>query len=97
MEEIARRNYRFLRRTIKNVVYYKEAIEGFVRELSRKGFDGILLVGASDMDFIVEHACSINGLRLRRMQSAEEAAHLDDVLFLMLPDVPLGGWPSQEK
>ena len=57
MEEIARRSYRYFKRTIKNVVYYKELIADLVKDIRSRGYDGIALVGHSDLDFIVEHAC----------------------------------------
>jgi DNA-binding MarR family transcriptional regulator len=57
MDVIMRRSYRYFRRTIKNVVYYRRAIEQMVHEVKERGYEGLLLVGASDLDFIVEHAC----------------------------------------
>jgi DNA-binding MarR family transcriptional regulator len=57
IEAITRKSYRYFKRTIKNVVYYKEAIEKLILAVKARGFEGIVLVGASDLDFIVEHAC----------------------------------------
>ena len=54
---ILRKSYRYFKRTIKNVVYYREAIEALVKEVAELGYTGVLLVGRSDLDFIVEHAC----------------------------------------
>ncbi len=65
-DEIARRSYRFLRRTIRNVVDYKEAIERLVSGARRRGFDTVTLVGSSDLDFILEHVCSKNSVRFVR-------------------------------
>jgi DNA-binding MarR family transcriptional regulator len=73
MERIARRSYRYLRRTIRNVVHYKEAIASLAREVSQKGYGTVVLIGESDLDFIVEHACSRNRLRLLRVYSLEDA------------------------
>jgi DNA-binding MarR family transcriptional regulator len=64
MDVIMRRSYRYFRRTIKNVVYYRRAIEELVEEIKEKGYDGLLLIGASDLDFIVEHACRRSELTL---------------------------------
>ena len=61
-EEIAKRSYRYLRRTIKNVVDYKETIERLVALVAEKGFEKIVLVGTSDIDFVVEHLCGKQGL-----------------------------------
>ena len=73
MEKILKRSYLYLRRTIKNVVYYKEAIEDLAHELSQKGYKAVMLIGASDLDFIVEHACGLTRLRFIRAASVEEA------------------------
>jgi DNA-binding MarR family transcriptional regulator len=66
MERIAHRSYRYFRQTVKNVVYYKEAIEGLLREIQAQGFREVSLVGASDLDFIVEHLCGKYHLSLMR-------------------------------
>lgn len=65
MEEIARRSYRYLRRTIKNVVYYKHAIGAVVDKAAADGYESVVLVGNSDLDFIVEHWCNLRGMNFR--------------------------------
>jgi DNA-binding MarR family transcriptional regulator len=57
LEEISRRSYRYFKRTIRNVVYYKEAIDGLLLDAARRGHERVVLVGKSDLDFIVEHVC----------------------------------------
>ena len=64
IDEIARRSYRYLRRTIGNVLRYKEAIEELVKSAADRGARVVLLVGQSDLDFILEHACSRAGVEL---------------------------------
>jgi DNA-binding Lrp family transcriptional regulator len=68
IEEIMRRSYRYFKRTIKNVVFYKEAIAKLVETIRDRGYNGIILVGKSDLDFIIEHCChnaKINYIRNR--------------------------------
>jgi DNA-binding MarR family transcriptional regulator len=65
-EEIARKSYRYFKRTIKNVTFYRRAIEDLVRKVKAKGYDGLVLVGVSDLDFIVEHACQVGNVRFVR-------------------------------
>ena len=60
IEEISARSYKFFKRTIKNVVVYKEAIDDIIKNAKEKGFKKIYLAGKSDLDFIVEHMCSKN-------------------------------------
>jgi DNA-binding MarR family transcriptional regulator len=70
LEQITKRSYRYLRRTIKNIVSYREAIEAFVKRVAEDGYSKISLVGFSDLDFIVEHACSRFHVELIRNESS---------------------------
>jgi DNA-binding MarR family transcriptional regulator len=69
MEEIAHRSYSYLKRTIKNVVYYKEAIDRLLSEAATMGYRRLLLVGNSDLDFIVEHLCAKHHLAYQRLRA----------------------------
>ena len=62
IEAITRRSYRFFKRTIKNVVYYKESIDQMILSSKEQGYDGFFIKGNSDLDFIVEHSCRKNGV-----------------------------------
>ena len=62
VNEIARRSYRFFKRTIRNVVFYRDRIDESVSRAKARGMQAVLLVGMSDLDFIVEHACDRHGL-----------------------------------
>jgi DNA-binding MarR family transcriptional regulator len=62
MEEIAKRSYRYFRRTIKNVAYYKESIESIISQVAEEGYEQVVLIGGSDLDFIVEHLCGKYGI-----------------------------------
>jgi DNA-binding MarR family transcriptional regulator len=70
IEEITRRSYRFLKRTIRNIVDCREAIEGFVTELKKLGYQKVLLAGSSDLDFIVESACRQSRVAMVREEAA---------------------------
>lgn len=72
-DEIARRSYRYFRRTISNVVDYKTAIERLVVDAKRHGFHTVMLVGASDLDFIVEHVCAKCGVSFVRGSEDRDA------------------------
>ena len=73
-EEIARRSYRYLKRTIKNVVVYRETIESLVELIVEQGFKEINLLEESDLDFIVERACGVASVRYRRRRAAASSA-----------------------
>jgi DNA-binding MarR family transcriptional regulator len=83
MEEIALRSYRYLKRTIKNVVYYKEAIDQIIRELSSRGFRRLMLVGSSDLDFIVEHLCHKHHLAFEQSRTPPDNATSEVEAFLL--------------
>jgi DNA-binding MarR family transcriptional regulator len=63
MSELNRRTRSYMKKTIKNVVYYREAIEELVMSASEMGFENILLIGQSDLDFILEWACQRHHIR----------------------------------
>ena len=69
MEAIARRSYRYFKRTLKNVVAYKEAMDDLVQEIKQKGCRRLVLVGKSDLDFIVEHFCDKYRIEYRNVRS----------------------------
>ena len=72
IEEIAKRSYRYFKRTIKNVVCYKEAIDKFFISIAGDGYNGykgVILIGESDLDFIVEHLCQKHDLSFKRSNS----------------------------
>jgi DNA-binding MarR family transcriptional regulator len=63
IEELASRSYQFLKKTVRNVVFYKEILESFLLEAQKKGFAGVVLAGKSDFDFILAYLCQEHGLR----------------------------------
>jgi DNA-binding PadR family transcriptional regulator len=71
LDEISRRSIRYVKRTIRYVVMYKEALAGLAKDVRRTGYRGILLAGRSDIDFIVEHVCSAQGLGFTRGDAAD--------------------------
>jgi DNA-binding MarR family transcriptional regulator len=74
IEQITRRSYQYFRRTIKNIVYYREAIERFVQHVRACSYSGLLLVGRSDLDFIIEHACGAYGIDYVRNERKTNSA-----------------------
>ncbi|MBI9107185.1 MAG: winged helix-turn-helix transcriptional regulator [Spirochaetales bacterium] len=64
MEEITRRSYRFFKRTLKNVADYKNRIDDLLQSIRSDGYDSIVLIGASDVDFLVEYLCGQLDIKL---------------------------------
>jgi DNA-binding MarR family transcriptional regulator len=57
INEIAHRAFRYFKRTIHSVSIYKELVEDLISDKRRQGYTGVLLIGPSDLEFIVEYAC----------------------------------------
>ncbi|TCW60740.1 winged helix-turn-helix transcriptional regulator [Treponema sp. J25] len=57
LHEIARRSYRYVKRTIKNVVIYRDLLDRIILSAKLQGYSGVILVGISDFEFIIEHVC----------------------------------------
>lgn len=74
VNEIARRSYRYFKRTIRNVVFYRDRLDAAVAAAKRKGCSAVLLIGVSDLDFIVEHACARHGLSFLKVVDGGTAA-----------------------
>jgi DNA-binding MarR family transcriptional regulator len=83
IDQISRRSYRYFRRTVRNIVSYRETIERFVREVGARGFQRLLLVGSSDLDFIVEYACGTCGVEYVQEGKKREASAPVDGAFLL--------------
>jgi len=66
INEIIHRSYRYFKRTIRNVVFYKDILEDLVFRAKKRGIRTLVLKGQSDLDFIIEHACHRYGVRFIR-------------------------------
>jgi DNA-binding MarR family transcriptional regulator len=62
MAEIAKRSAAYFRRSAKNAEVYRERLERFVFGQLHDGVGTIVLVGSSDLDFLLEYLCERHGL-----------------------------------
>lgn len=96
VDQITRRSFSYFKRTIRNVVIYREAIEVFVEEIRRRGFESLLLIGRSDLDFVVEYSCMKNGITYL----TDDPAEGESVFFLYsedyIPDNGTGAEPMSD-
>jgi DNA-binding MarR family transcriptional regulator len=58
LDAITRKSYRYLKRTIKHIVHYKELIGELIAQVKSAGYQSVVLIGSSDLGFIVEHSCA---------------------------------------
>jgi DNA-binding MarR family transcriptional regulator len=90
MNEIIRRSYGYFKRTIKNVFFYKEKIDLAINDAKQLGIVSALLVGQSDLDFIVEHSCHRHGLNFLQIPDEEGALspREDPILKVYAENIP---------
>jgi len=80
VEEVSRRSYLYLRRTVGHVVRYRDRLRAFCRTQKEAGVHGIELRGKSDVAFILEWAAMKEGLAFTQRAAtdalpAEEQDH----------------------
>ena len=81
MNELAGKTYRYLKRTMKKVVDYKEIIMTITRDARDRGFSRIGILGKSDIEFIIEYASLNAGLQFIVYQT-EAAIPADSFVFI---------------
>ncbi|MDR2739097.1 MAG: transcriptional regulator, partial [Treponema sp.] len=91
MNEIIRRSYGYFKRTIRNVFFYKEKIDDAIFGAKRRNVTAVLLVGLSDLDFIVEHSCHYHGLSFLKTVDENTARELlrENILAVYAETIPL--------
>jgi predicted transcriptional regulator len=62
VNEIARRSYRYIRRTMKSIVSYRDIIVRLVVNAKLQGCQSVVIIGKSDIQFIVEYASTTHGM-----------------------------------
>ncbi len=89
VNELARRTCRYLKKTMRQVVDYKESILSAVSSAKDRGFAHIGLLGNSDMDFIIEYAAHRAGLKFE-VYGLEVDIPKDTFVFVSesVPDAP---------
>lgn len=57
IEQISKKSFLFLKRTVRNIVFYRDVLDRLVAELKTMGYRAIVLVGKSDFDFVLAYLC----------------------------------------
>ncbi|RKX75570.1 MAG: transcriptional regulator [Spirochaetes bacterium] len=71
IKAITERSFRYFKRTIKNIVYYKEMLEELIQRIRAEGYTVLVLVGESDIDFILEHLCLKHRMLFKKSKNYE--------------------------
>jgi DNA-binding MarR family transcriptional regulator len=75
VDQISRRSYLYLRRTIGHVVRYKERLREFCHGQRERDVREIVLIGESDLAFILEWCAEKEGLGFRMVSVGEGVEH----------------------
>jgi predicted transcriptional regulator len=96
MNEIIHRSYRYFKRTIRNVAYYKDRIDDVILRAKKNNFIAVLLIGQSDIEFILEHACQYYGLSFLKTADPDRVSHImeENILKVYSENVPAAGKPA---
>lgn len=92
LAELTRRTNRYLKRTMKHVVRYKELILRITTEAKARGFTRIGLLGSSDIDFVIEWAANARGLDFKHYDTRRL---ISQDTFVFVGDSVEGFAPSQ--
>jgi len=84
VNEIARRSYRYFKRTIRNVMMYRDSIDAEINRAKLRGCTSVVLIGISDLDFIVEHSCFRHGLTYLKVVDREIAQPLFSINYFII-------------
>jgi DNA-binding MarR family transcriptional regulator len=88
INEILHRSYRYFKRTIKNIVYYKDALDECIQRARRLKVNAVLLVGVSDLDFIVEHACHHYGVSFLKADAGTAPEAAGSIFTVFAENIP---------
>lgn len=84
MNELAHRSYHYIKRTLKSVLDYKDIITSVILNEKTKGVDRVFLVGKTDLQFIVEYACTHNKIALIFVNTLSDLSSLESSNSLVL-------------
>jgi DNA-binding MarR family transcriptional regulator len=69
IDQISKRSFLFLKRTVRNVVYYKDLLDHLIAKLKESDYRAVELVGKSDFDFIIAFLCQKHRLEFIESQT----------------------------
>jgi DNA-binding MarR family transcriptional regulator len=86
IKEIMRRSFTYFKRTIKDIVYYKEKIERMIADIKKLGYSTIRLIGTSDLDFLIEHYCQKDAVAFLVQNDDHPAPPASDGVFYLISE-----------
>jgi len=99
INEIIHRSYGYFKRTIKNVAVYKDAIDKFVQDAAEMQMNSVLLIGTSDLEFIIEHSCHYFGLSFLKSADRNFLSEYSNAntLTVFAEDIPSRSYSAEDN
>lgn len=88
VNEIARRTYRYFKRTARIIALYRELIETYIIKIKTAGFTTFVLAGSSELDFVFEYACERHNIIFVKSTNAEKAKCLSSKTTIVVFALP---------
>jgi DNA-binding MarR family transcriptional regulator len=76
LSELTRRTTGYFRRASRSAELYRDRLEAYALEAKREGASTIVLVGSSEVEFLVAYVCERHGLVFVRSSDPEKARSL---------------------
>ena len=67
VKELSRRSYRFLKKSIRSVADCRVQLESLVVKAKVSGASGLILVGHSELDFVLDYMCRQHGFPFKAL------------------------------
>jgi DNA-binding MarR family transcriptional regulator len=97
INEMAHRSYGYFKRIIQNVVLYKDNIDAAIFAAKERNVGVVILVGPSDLEFILEHSCQHYGLSFLKITDISVMKSLgDNTLEVYSENIPINEVPSKK-
>lgn len=82
VEEILKRSYHCFRQTVADISFYRSEIEKAVEQAAEQGFRKVVLVGKSDLDFLIEYTCIKKNLDFSQVDSFKKVKNTDIYIII---------------
>ncbi|HZK20505.1 MAG TPA: winged helix-turn-helix transcriptional regulator [Treponemataceae bacterium] len=79
---VSKRSYKYFKRTFSVVQTYKDKIQNILIDAKTKGIKKVILVGDSDLQFVIEWACNKHGVVLGKQKKITKTTNPDTLVFV---------------
>lgn len=84
IEVIKSRSNNYLKRTIKNIILFRDAIDLIIDDIKKTGVEELVIEGDSDYLFLVEYSCLKRNIEIKR---DNQSSRNDSIYILKLDDL----------